>query len=352
MEYIKGRGAQINTKNRFEKTERVLEHFEAIDELPGAPGKTEFFEEHPKSVMNRNDSPDLPFTYSINPYQGCEHGCSYCYARNVHQYWGYSAGIDFEQKIIVKPKAAEILRSQLQKKNYIPESVSLSGNTDCYQPAEKKFRITRSLLEVFLEFRHPVGIITKNALVLRDLDILSEMAKRNLVHVMISITTLDENLRSAMEPRTSTSANRLRTVQELTAAGIPVGVMTAPIIPGLNSDEIPSLVEEAANHGALKVGYTILRLNGSVQEIFHDWLFKNFPDAAEKVWNMVSECHGGQVNDSRAGVRMRGEGRIAESIRQLFHVSVRKHLAGREFPEYDYSAFRRVGGKGQMTLEF
>jgi DNA repair photolyase len=352
MDYLKGRGAQINTRNRFEKTERVLQHFEAIDELPDLGGKTQFFEEHPKSVLNRNDSPDLPFTYSLNPYQGCEHGCTYCYARNVHQYWGYSAGIDFEQKIIVKPDAARVLRKHFESRSYVPESISLSGNTDCYQPAERKFKITRSLLEVFLECRHPVGIITKNGLILRDLDILGEMAKMNLVHVMISITTLDESLRLLMEPRTSTAQNRLRVVRALTDAGVPTGVMTAPIIPGLNSDEIPALVEQATAHGALAAGYTILRLNGSVKDIFHDWLYKNFPDAADKVWNQVSECHGGQVNDSRSGTRMRGEGKIAESIRQLFHLSVKKHLAGRKFPDYDYSGFRKPSSNGQLLLDF
>ncbi len=352
MDYIKGRGAQLNTKNRFEKTERVLEHMEGIDELPDLGHKTQVLLEYPKTILNRTESPDLPFVYSLNPYQGCEHGCVYCYARNVHQYWGYSAGLDFEQKIIAKPNAPEVLRKHFQNKNYLPESISLSGNTDCYQPTERKLKITQRLLEVFYEFRHPVGIITKNNLILRDVDLLSEMAKLNLVHVMISITSLDEDLRLLMEPRTATAANRLKVVQTLTNAGIPTGVMTAPIIPGLNSDEIPDLVKAAADHGALAVGYTILRLNGSVKEIFRDWLYKTFPDRADKIWNHVESCHGGEVSDSRFGKRMSGEGKIAESIKQLFKLSVRRFMEDRKFPEYDYSLFRRPGVGGQIRMEF
>ncbi len=349
---IKGRGAQLNTPNRFAKTERTIVHPEGIDEYVSPNDKTEFFLEHPQSVLNKNSSPDIPFTYSINPYQGCEHGCSYCYARNVHQYWGYSAGIDFEQKIIVKPDAPAILRKQFSNKNYSPDAVSLSGNTDCYQPAERKFRITRRLLEVFLECRHPVGIITKNSLVLRDLDILKELASMNLVHVVISITTLDEKLRLVMEPRTASAVNRLKVIEELSANGIPAGVMMAPVIPGLNSDEIPAVIRAASEKGALMAGYTMLRLNGSVKDIFHDWLYKSFPDAADKVWRHVSESHGGRVSDSRFGTRMRGEGKIAEAIRQLYKMSVQRFMNDRKFPAYDYSLFRRPLSSGQLTLEF
>lgn len=352
MEYIKGRGAQINTKNRFETREQVLEHFEGIDELPELDGKTEVFLEHPKTILNKTESPDLPFDYSLNPYQGCEHGCVYCYARNVHQYWGYSAGIDFEQKLIAKPAAPELLRKAFLNKNYKPSRISLSGNTDCYQPLERKMEITRSLLKVFLEFRHPVGIITKNSLILRDLDILTELAKNNLVHVMVSITTMREDLRLLMEPRTATTKNRLGVIRHLSENGIPAGVMTAPIIPGLNSDEIPDLIQAAGDAGALAAGFTMVRLNGSVKDIFHDWLFKSFPDAADKVWNQIKECHGGQVNDNRFGMRMRGEGQIAESIRQLFKLSVKKHLDGRSFPEYDYSLFKRPGAGLQLELDW
>ena len=352
MEYIKGRGSQINTKNRFETRERVLEHFEGIDELPELGGKTEVFLEHPKTILNKTESPDLPFDYSLNPYQGCEHGCVYCYARNVHQYWGYSAGLDFEQKLIAKPTAHDLLRKAFQNKNYKPSRISLSGNTDCYQPLERKMEITRNLLKVFLDFQHPVGIITKNSLILRDLDILSELAKNNLAHVMVSITSMREDLRLAMEPRTATTKNRLNVIRHLTENGIPSGVMTAPIIPGLNSDEIPDLIKAAADAGAVAAGFTMVRLNGSVKAIFHDWLYKNFPDAADKIWNQIKESHGGQVNDNRFGARMRGEGQLAESIRQLFKLSVKKNMEGRSFPEYDFSLFRIPGSSTQLELNW
>jgi DNA repair photolyase len=352
MDYLKGRGAQFNTPNRFSKTDLVLEHMEGIDELPDPDQKTDFIAEYPRSVLNRNDSSDLPFTYSLNPYQGCEHGCVYCYARNTHQYWGYSAGLDFEQKIMFKPEAAERLRNHFNNKNYQPESISLSGNTDCYQPAERKLKITRSLLEVFLEFRHPVGIITKNSLILRDLDLLSQLAERNLVHVMISVTTLREDLRQLMEPRTVTAMNRLKVVETLARSGIPTGVMTAPVIPGLNSDELPELIRLAAEHGALAAGYTIVRLNGSVKDLFKDWLQKNFPDATGKIWNQIRNCHGGQVNDSRFGKRMSGEGKIAESVRQLFKMAVKRYMNNRKLPDYDYSQFRIPGSVSQLSLEF
>jgi len=347
MEYIKGRGAQINTKNRFEKRERVLEHYEGIDELPDMNGKTEIFIDHPKTIVNRVESPDLNLMYSLNPYQGCEHGCIYCYARNAHQYWGYSAGLDFEQKIIVKPGAPALLKKYFDNKSYQPVVISMSGNTDCYQPLERKFKITRQLLEVFLQYKNPVGLISKNSLMLRDLDILSELAKMNLVHVMISITSLREELRLMMEPRTATAKNRLRVIEELTKAGIPAGVMTAPIIPGLNSDEIPDLIKAAADHGALTAGYTLVRLNGSVKDLFHDWLYKNMPDAADKVWNHIKTVHGGQVNDSRFGTRMKGEGEIAESIKQLHRMSVKRYMNGRKMPQYEFSHFRKPG---QLSL--
>jgi DNA repair photolyase len=350
MEYIKGRGAQINTKNRFESREFVLEHFEGIDELPDVDIKTEVFIEHPKAMLNRNNSPDLSFVYSLNPYQGCEHGCIYCYARNSHQYWGYSAGLDFEQKIIVKPNAPAILRAELSRKNYKPEKTMMSGNTDCYQPLERKMKITRGLLEVFYDFRHPVGLITKNSLILRDIDILSEMAKLNLVSVMVSITSLREDVRLMLEPRTAIARNRMRVIEELTLAGVPAGIMTAPIIPGLNSDEIPDLIKTAANHGANGAGYTMVRLNGSVKDLFKDWLFKTMPDAADKIWHHIMETHGGQVNDSRFGTRMQGEGKIAESIRQLFELSVKRYMSGRSFPNKDYSLFRVPGKPQQLDL--
>ncbi|MBL7925073.1 MAG: PA0069 family radical SAM protein [Bacteroidia bacterium] len=342
-DYIKGRGSQINTSNRFLKQERVLEHFEGIDELPEPDPGTEVFIEHPKQIVNKVESTDLPFLYSLNPYQGCEHGCAYCYARNAHTYWGLSAGLDFERKIMVKPDAPKLLEQFLNGKNYTPASMSLSGNTDCYQPLERQYKITRGLLEVFLKYRNPVGIITKNALILRDLDLLGELASLQLTRVYISITTLDEELRRTMEPRTSSSLNRLKTIRTLTDHGIPVGVMTAPVIPGLNSDEIPDLLKAAADHGALAAGYTLVRLNGDVKEIFRDWLIKNRPDAANKVWNQIRHAHGGSVSDSRPGIRMRGEGNIAQSIHQLFRLFQKKYFEGRSMPDYNMTQFRRPG---------
>jgi DNA repair photolyase len=346
---IKGRGSQLNTKNRFLKKELVAEHIEGLDEQYDLNRKTEYYYEHPKKIINGNDSPDVA-EFSMNPYQGCEHGCVYCYARNVHEYWGFSAGMDFEQKIIIKPEAPQLLEKDLSKKSWQPSMIMLSGNTDCYQPVERKMQLTRRMLEVLLKFRNPVGIITKNSLILRDIDLLKELAALKLVTVMVSLTTLDEDLRQKMEPRTATSVNRLKVVETLNANGIPCGVMTAPIIPGLNSHEIPMLIKKAGESGAVGAGYTIVRLNGAVGAIFTDWIKKTFPDRAEKVLNQIAEVHGGQINDSRFGVRMRGEGKIAEAIRQLFKSSVKKHLAGRGFPEYDYSIFNRDAGKPQMSL--
>ena len=349
-DYLKGRGAQLHTVNRFLKQSYVEEHLEGLDEPFLSNEKTEFLVEYPKTIVNKVDSPDLSLMYSINPYQGCEHGCSYCYARNVHQYWGLSAGLDFERKIIVKPDAAKLLEEFLLHPKWKPNTISLSGNTDCYQPAERKFKITRSLLEVFLKFKHPVGIITKNSLILRDLDILQELGKLHLVHVMVSITGLNEQLRSLMEPRTSSYINRLKTIETLNKAGVACGVMNAPIIPGLNSEEIPSVIKAAAEHGAVNAGYTIVRLNGAVTEIFHDWLYKNMPDRADKVWHQVQACHGGEVSDSKFGRRMKGEGPEADAIRKLFKLSVNKYMHNPKAYEMDHSIFQRPEKNGQLNL--
>lgn len=349
-EYLKGRGAQINTANRFLKNERVTEHIEGLDEPMLSDEKTTFFMEYPKTVVNRVDSPDLGLYYSVNPYQGCEHGCIYCYARNAHQYWGFSAGLDFERKIIVKPEAPQRLREFLSRKNYIPEPISFSGNTDCYQPAERKYRITRGMLEICLEHRHPVSIISKNALIVRDLDILREMAKYKLVHVTLTITSLDEHLRLLLEPRTTTYRKRLETLKILHENGVSVSIMMAPIIPGLTVDEIPSVIKAAGEAGAYTAGMTILRLNGSVKELFHDWVYKNLPDRADKIWNQVCEVHGGQVNDTRWGTRMKGEGKLAASIGDLFRLSVKKFMSGIQPYELDFSNFKRPSKDGQMSL--
>lgn len=349
--YFKGRGAQLNTTNRFLKQSYAQEHIEGIDEDLLSNSKTQVFYEYPKKIVNRVESPDTYSIYSMNPYQGCEHGCIYCYARNTHEYWGYSAGLDFERKIIAKPDAARVLTKQLMNKNWEVQPIMFSGNTDCYQPIERKLKITRSMLEVLLEFRHPVGMITKNSLILRDIDLLAELAKLRLVHVMVSITTLNEELRLAMEPRTATAKQRLKVIEELNKAGIPAGVMTAPIIPGLNSHEMPAIIEVAADHGAVNAGYTMVRLNGSIGAIFKDWIYKSFPDAADKVMRQIAEVHGGQVNDSVYGRRMRGEGSIADGIKQLFNSAVNKHLRGRTSYELDITAFKRpMERNGQMNL--
>jgi DNA repair photolyase len=339
--YLKGRGSQLNPKNKFLKDERVIEHMEGIDEEITSDVVTQYLEDFPKKIVNEVTSPDLGMMYSLNPYQGCEHGCIYCYARNAHEYWGFSAGLDFERKIIVKKNAPELLRKLFESKKWQPYPISISGNTDCYQPAERKFRITRQLLEIALEYRNPIGMITKNALILRDKDILQEMAKLRLIKVFVSITSLNPDLRRTMEPRTVTAEQRLKVIETLTSVGVPMGVMTAPIIPGLNDHEIPNLIEAAAQHGALGAGYTIVRLNGAVGSIFTDWIYKNFPDRAERVLHLIESCHGGKLNDSRWGRRTGGEGNIADIINQMFKLAVRKHFINKNFPEYDLSLFRR-----------
>jgi len=286
----------------------------------------------------------------MNPYQGCEHGCIYCYARNVHTYWGFNAGLDFESKIIVKPNAPELLEKEISKPNYETTPIMLSGNTDCYQPLERKFQITRKMLEVLWKYRHPVAIITKNSLITRDLDILKPMAEKNLVGVTISITSLKEKLRRVMEPRTATCEKRVETVKVLSENGIPVNVNVAPLIPGINIDEIPAILKAVSEAGASSAHFTMVRLNGDVGKIFEDWVRKNFPDRAEKVLNQIKSVHGGTLNDSRFGVRMVGEGNIADSIHQLFAVSRAKYFKGRSFPELDCSQFRIPGSQKQLGL--
>jgi len=348
-EYFKGRGAQVNTHNKFAAQRYVAEHIEGLDEEFLENTNTQLIDENPKKIISVNDSPDLRMGYSMNPYQGCEHGCIYCYARNAHEYWGYSAGLDFERKIIVKRNAAAVLERQLNAPGYKPQPIMLSGNTDCYQPVERKLGITRAILEVLLRYRHPVSIISKNNLILRDLDILSQLASLGLVHVAISLNSLDESLRQKMEPRTVTAKGRLNVIRRLSDAGIPVMVMCAPIIPGLNSNEVPRVIEAAAYHGASAAGYTIVRLNGALGELFTDWVHKAYPDRAEKVLHGIAACHGGKLNDSRWGSRMKGEGHEAESIRQLFKLAVRQHLGNRTLPELRLDLFTPKGGK-QLDL--
>ncbi len=342
-EYFKGRGAQIKTENKFLKAQYVTDHVEGLDEpLQSAP-TTQVYYDTPKTVVNKITSPDLGMMYSTNPYQGCEHGCIYCYARNTHEYYGFSAGLDFESRIIVKKDAPKLIEKFILRPSWEPVPISVSGNTDCYQPLEKKYELTRRILKVFATYRHPVGMITKNSLILRDIDILKDLAKDNLVNVYISITTLNEDLRRAMEPRTASATKRLKTVEELAKAGVPVGVMTAPIIPGLNNHEIPAILKAASEHGALSAGMTVVRLNGSIGQIFEDWLRKNFPDRFEKVWNQICSLHGGNVNDSQFGRRMKGEGNYADIINQLFATSKKKFFPDKKMPAINLKAFRKGG---------
>jgi DNA repair photolyase len=346
--YLKGRGAQHNPHNRFNREK--LEALEEDGAFLSDKGKTEYIPTHAKTIVNKVDSPDVGLSYSMNPYQGCEHGCVYCYARNTHEYWGYSAGLDFERKILYKADAPALLEKAFRKKGWEAFPIMLSGNTDCYQPLERKLQLTRGILNVCLKYKHPVGIITKNSLIIRDLDIISELAAHRLVSVMISLTGLTEETRLLLEPRTSTYKNRLQTIRELSNAGIPVGIMAAPVIPGINSHEVPAIVEQAAMHGATSAGMQIVRLNGAIGGIFKDWLCKTYPDRADKVWNQIVECHGGTVNDSRFGTRMKGEGKLAEAILTLFRTARKRHMGDSRRFSFNREAFDPQGGEGQMSL--
>lgn len=327
---IKGRGAQLNVSNRFfEFSHEIRDDFLEFCEKDGEiadKNKTRYLEVFPKTIVNKVPSPDVGIAYSMNAYQGCEHGCIYCYARNSHEFWGYSAGLDFERRILVKKEASKLLETQLKKKNWKAQTIVMSGNTDCYQPAEKTYKITRQCLEVFLKYKHPVGIITKNALILRDLELLKALAKDDLVAVNISITSLSEDTRRILEPRTTTIKKRLETVKILSDNGIPVNVMLAPIIPSINSHEVLPLAKAASDYGALSIGHTIVRLNGAIGEIFSDWIKKTMPDRAEKVLHQIESCHGGSLNDSRFGTRMKGEGKIAEQIHDLVKLARQKYF--------------------------
>lgn len=351
--YIKGRGAQKNVHNRFvaqemEMLDDFLNYCAAEGDAPDS-NRTQFLEVFPKTIVNKVDSPDVGMGFSMNVYQGCEHGCIYCYARNSHEFWGYSAGLDFERKILVKKNAAQLLEEKLRSKSWQPHTIVLSGNTDCYQPAERQFQLTRQCLEVFLKYRHPVGIITKNALITRDLDVLQELAKRNLVGVSVSITSLSEKTRQLLEPRTATIAKRFEAVKILSAHGIPVNVMIAPVIPGLTSHEILPIAKTAADHGALSIAHTVVRLNGAIGEIFKDWIHKAMPDRADKILNQIAACHGGSLNDSHFGQRMRGQGELAQMIRSQMQLARRKFFEGREFPKLGISQYDKLQN-GQLDL--
>lgn len=346
---VKGRGAQGHVPNRFLRQSYEVVHWEGVDEVEEEPGATKYLEIFPKTILNKVTSPDIPLDWSLNPYQGCEHGCAYCYARPTHEYWGYGAGPDFEQVVLLKRNTPELLEKALRHPKWDVGTISISGNTDCYQPIERKERITRRVLEVAQRFRQPVGIITKNALVLRDLDILSEMAAHRLASVAISLTTLDEDLRRKLEPRTSTAKNRLRAIEELSCAGVPVHAMIAPVIPGLNDSEVPALLKAAADAGAKGAGYAVVRTNGAVEEVFRLWLETHFPDRAAKVVAQIKHAHQGAMNDSTFGRRMKGEGAFAENIRRMFTLFRRRYFADRAMPEMNTTLFQRPI-QGQMDL--
>ena len=344
MDFMTGKGAQINVSNRFAEHSLSTEDVDGLDEeLLLEKPKTQVFHETPKKIISTNSSPDLSFTSSINPYQGCEHGCVYCYARNSHEYWGFSAGLDFETKIIVKQQAPALLEKEFLKRNYSPRVIMLSGNTDCYQPLEQKYQITRRLLQIFNKYQNPVGIITKNALVTRDLDILEELAQNDLVSVIISITSLDESLRRLLEPRTASATKKLKAIESLASRNIPVGIMNAPIIPGLNHFETPAILKAAANAGAKFASYTVVRLNGQIDKIFKDWIDKTYPHKASKIKNQIRELHDGNLNDSEFGRRMRGEGRIASVIKDLFEVNRRKYFNENKEFKLSTAHFRKGG---------
>jgi len=347
-QYLQGRGAQFNTKNKFLNNEITREHIEGIDDWTDDNTPTQYLEQESKTIVNKVDSPDLRMMYSMNPYAGCEHGCIYCYARNVHEYWGYSAGLDFERKIIVKKNAPALLRKFLMNPKWDATPIMLSGNTDCYQPAEQTYRLTRSLLEVCNEFNQAVSILTKNAWILKDKDVLQEMAKKRIVSAMVSVTSFNEDLRRVMEPRTTTAKQKLKIINELSSAGVRMGIMMGPMIPGLNEHEMQRIMKEATDNGAKFSAYTYIRLNGAVKFLFHDWLHKNFPDRADKVWHLIENSHDGKVNDTRWGIRMRGEGPISQLVAEQYKKYTKIYGLNADEWHLDTAIFRRPGEQGKL----
>jgi len=358
---IRGRGASWSPANRFEKLHVDLSDVDVVqadreDESPlngddvskDRPRReTQFFRDGTKTIITHNNSPDVGFETSLNPYRGCEHGCIYCYARPTHEYLGFSAGLDFESKIMVKTNAPELLRMELESPRWEPQTLVMSGVTDPYQPVEKKLRITRGCLEVLAKFRNPVAIITKNRLVTRDIDLLRELAGCNAVAVNISVTSLDPKLQRVLEPRTSSPEARLDTIRQLRATGIPAGVMVAPIIPGLTDHEVPKILEACAEAGAQFAGYTIVRLPWAVAPLFEHWLDEHFPGRKEKVLGRIRHLRGNRLNNSQWRTRMTGEGIFAEQIASLFEVGCRRAGIGAR-PRLSTAAFRRM--REQLTL--
>ncbi len=345
---IPGRGPNINPVNRFDRiqlepdAEWLHTEFAETGSIPHP--RTQFFHDATESILVHNDSPDLGRGWGLNPYRGCEHGCAYCYARPYHDYLGWSGGMEFETKIMVKLRAPELLRAELSSSQWKPEPIGLSGVTDCYQPAERRFRLTRACLEVLAEFRQPVGIITKNFLVTRDRDLLAELARYNCVRVTITITTLDPALAGKLEPRAARPEHRLDAIRLLVAAGVPVGVNIAPVIPGLTDHEMPAIIEAAAAAGASRVNYIVLRLPHSVKDVFLQWLDTHEPGKKERVLSRIRDLRGGKLYDASFGTRMRGEGIFAEQIAQLFGVAARRAGLNRGEPSLSTAHFRRPGG--------
>lgn len=340
----RGRGAATNPANRFQALH--LEREEDWDPAADPAPRTQFLRDASRTLITYNDSPDLGFGASINPYRGCEHGCIYCYARPTHEYLGFSAGLDFETRILVKEDAPELLRAELASRKWQPQVISISGVTDCYQPVERRLRLTRRCLEVLAEFRNPVTLVTKNHLVTRDIDVLQRLAAHQAAVVHVSITTLDATLTPWLEPRASLPGHRLEALRRLTEAGIPAGVVVAPVIPGITDHEIPAILEAAAGAGARHAGYVMLRLPHGLGPLFEDWLDRHFPDRKEKVLGRVRALRGGRLNDPRFGSRMRGDGAWADQAEALFEVACRRHGLGAEGPLLSTSSFALPAGSG------
>jgi len=343
---VDGRGTRQNPENRYEQIH--VEHEPDVVLEDGAPEPTIFYRDTSKSALAENDSPDLGFRFSLNPYRGCEHGCIYCYARPSHEYLSFSAGLDFERRIMVKEDAPELLRKAFLSPRWEPQVIALSGNTDCYQPVERQLGLTRRCLEVLGEFRNPVAVITKSALVTRDADLLRGLAAHAAAHVTVSVTSLDAELARRMEPRAATPERRLEAIRELSAAGVPVSVNVAPVIPGLNDSEIPAILAHAAAAGARSAAWILLRLPNPVDRLFGDWLERNFPDRAARVLGRIRQCRDGQLSDARFAHRMRGEGIYAEQIAALFRTAARRTGLDRPLPPLDAGAFRRPAQPGEQ----
>lgn len=352
MPEMSGRGANHNPTNRFTRLELEKDpdfYGGAFASEWGQRPATVFMHDTSRTIVSSNDSPDIGLEATVNPYRGCEHGCAYCYARPTHEYLGFSAGLDFELNVLVKKQAPQLLREHFMRPSYQPRPVSFSGVTDAYQPVERQLLLTRGCLQVCLDFRHPVGIVTKNFLVCRDLDLLAGLARWDCAHVLLSITTLDPDLARRMEPRAATPQRRLEAVRRLSEAGIPCSVMIAPVVPGLTDHELPSIIAAAAEHGARNVHYIPLRLPGAVAEIFTAWLEEHYPDRKERVLNRIRSLRGGKLNDPRFHSRFKGQGHVADGLAQLHRLGLRKAGLPRPSPELSTRHFRRPGPE-QLSL--